>query len=143
MTDNIKVVPFALTFHGGVGKLASKVMSLEWALGDYNGKKIKMLSDQFRRAIACAVVKGNTDAFYRFNEPVRARLAAREEEKVGAHLAQWLEAAAAARAAAALAEAAGGDGEAAAHAAAAEGPGDVDDGSDHDGSALSQGQPLY
>ena len=89
-TDHTKVVPFALTFHGGVGKLASNVMSLAWAEDQLNEKQVKALSDQFRRAVACAIVRGNADAFRKFNEPVRQRQLAREGARAEAHIGQWL-----------------------------------------------------
>ncbi len=77
-TDNIQVVPFALIFHGGVGLVAKEVMSLGWVKRKPVGGKMRVLSDQLRRAVSCAIVRGNADAFARFNEPVRARFRARE-----------------------------------------------------------------
>ena len=109
-----------------------------------NEKKLKMLSDQFRRAVACAIAKGNTDTLKRFNGPVRERLAEREEARADAHVEQWTAAQqeeAARDAAAAELEAAAGRQAAAAEQGAAEEAG-VNVGGDH-GSAASQGDELY
>jgi hypothetical protein len=90
-TDNIKVVPFALTFHGGVGQVAKEVMSLGWVKHNLAGGDKRVLADQLRRAVSCAIVRGNADAFARFNEPVRARLRARDALQVEERVGLWLE----------------------------------------------------
>jgi hypothetical protein len=89
-TDHIKIVPFALTFHGGVGDVAKKVLSLGWVKRKLAGGDKRKLADQFRRAVSCAIVRGNADAFARFNEPVRARLRAREAVHVVERIDLWL-----------------------------------------------------
>jgi hypothetical protein len=110
-TDHIKIVPFALTFHGGVGDVAKEVLSLGWVKRRLAGANLRKLADQFRRAVSCAIVRGNADAFARFNAPVRARERARVAVQVDGLVDRWLgERRAAAEAAAAAAGAAPGAG---------------------------------
>ena len=79
-----------LPCQGGVGLVAKEVMSLGWVKRKPVGGDKRVLSDQLRRAVSCAIVRGNADAFARFNEPVRARFRAREALQVEERVVRWI-----------------------------------------------------
>jgi hypothetical protein len=48
-TASVQVIPFVMTFHGGVGNVAKAVLSLEWVKKKFSERKFEVLSDGFRR----------------------------------------------------------------------------------------------